>query len=45
MKKNLIYGSIIVIGVGAIAYMYYLTDTANKNTFSSELDDALENLN
>ena len=45
MKKNLIYGSIIVIGVGAIAYMYYLTDSANKKGFSSELDDALENLN
>lgn len=43
MKRKLIYGSIIVVGIGAIAYMYYLTDTANKATFSSDLDRALEN--
>lgn len=31
MKKNIIYGAIIVIGVGAIAYMYNLTDKANES--------------
>lgn len=30
MKNKIIYSSIIVIGVGAIAYMYFLTDKANE---------------
>lgn len=45
MKKKLIYGTIIVAGIGAIAYMYFLSDTANKGNFSKELDEALENQN
>ena len=44
MKKKFIYSAIIVVGVGAIAYMYYLTDTANKSNFSSDVDKALENI-
>lgn len=43
MKKQILYSSIIVIGVGAIAYMYFLSDTANEANFDSELDDALKN--
>lgn len=31
MKNKIIYSSIIVIGIGAIAYMYFLTDKANSD--------------
>ena len=31
MKKNYIYYAIIILGVGAISYMYYLSDFANKS--------------
>lgn len=34
MKNKIIYSSIIVIGVGAIAYMYFLTDKANDDKLS-----------
>ena len=31
MKKNYIYYGIIILGVGAISYMYYLSDFGNKS--------------
>ena len=36
MKKNLIYYGIIIVGVGAISYMYYLSDFGNKNEKKNE---------
>lgn len=43
MKKNILYGAIIVIGVGAIAYMYNMTDKASQSNFDEDLDGALDN--
>lgn len=31
MNKKFLYSVIIVLGVGAIAYMYNLTDSANQD--------------
>ena len=42
MKGKLIYYGIIVLGVGAISYMYYLSDLGGKNTFSEDLDEAIK---
>jgi hypothetical protein len=42
MKGKLIYYGIIVLGVGAISYMYYLSDLGGKKTFSEDLDNALK---
>ena len=30
-RKNIIYYSIIILGVGGISYMYYLSDFSNRN--------------
>ena len=43
MKKNILYGAIIVIGVGAIAYMYNMTDKASKDYFDDDFDEAVSN--
>jgi hypothetical protein len=42
MKGKFIYYSIIVLGVGAISYMYYLSDLGGKKTFSEDLDEAVK---
>lgn len=42
MKGKLIYYGIIVLGVGAISYMYYLSDLGGKKTFSEDLDEAIK---
>jgi hypothetical protein len=42
MKGKLIYYSIIVLGIGAISYMYYLSDLSGKKTFSEDLDEAIK---
>ena len=42
MKCKLIYYVIIVLGVGAISYMYYLSDLGGKKTFSEDLDEAIK---
>lgn len=41
MKGNLIYYAIIVVGVGAIAYMYNLSTVAGDKNFDKELDQAI----
>lgn len=42
MKGNLIYYAIIIVGVGAIAYMYNLSDLGNKNKDKDTIDDLVE---
>lgn len=42
--KQILYSGIIIIGVGAIAYMYYLSDAANKDSFSDEMDEAVKDI-
>jgi len=42
MKGNGVYYAIIILGVGAISYMYYLSDLGGKKTFSEDLDNALK---
>ncbi len=44
MKGNLIYYAIIVVGVGAISYMYYLSDAGSKSSLSADLDAGFESL-
>lgn len=42
MKGNLIYYAIIVVGVGAIAYMYNLSDLGNKNKDKETIDNLVK---
>ena len=42
MKGNLIYYAIIIVGVGAIAYMYNLSDLGNKNKDKDTIDDLVK---
>jgi len=44
MKGNLIYYAIVVVGVGAISYMYYLSDAGSKSSFEDDLDASFERL-
>lgn len=44
-KGKLIYYAIIVVGIGAIAYMYKLSDAGNKKTFSEDIDEAIKENN
>lgn len=39
MKGNLIYYAIIVLGVGAIAYMYNLSNLGSKNKDKNFIND------
>jgi hypothetical protein len=45
MKGKFVYYAIIVLGVGAISYMYYLSDLGGKKTFSDDLDEAIKSNN
>jgi hypothetical protein len=45
MKGKLIYYAIIVAGVGAISYMYFLSDAANKNSDAEVIDELLNENN
>lgn len=42
MKGNFIYYAIIVVGVGAISYMYYMTDMASQKTLSDDIDESIK---
>jgi len=42
MKGKLIYYAIIIVGVGAIAYMYNLSDLGNKNKDKDTIDDLVK---
>lgn len=42
MKGNLINYAIIVVGVGAISYMYYMTDMASQKTLSDDIDASIK---
>ena len=42
MKGKLIYYGIIVMGIGAIAYMYRLSDLGNQETDKKIIDDLLD---
>jgi len=44
MRGKTIYYAIIVLGVGAISYMYYLSDAGSKSSFSDDLDTEFERL-
>ena len=44
-KGKLIYWGIIIVGIGAISYMYFLSDVANKDTDADVIDDILEEQN
>jgi len=45
MKGKFIYYAIIVVGVGAISYMYFLSDAGSKGSFSDDLDASFDKLN
>jgi hypothetical protein len=42
MKGNTIYYAIIILGVGAISYMYYLSDVGGGKNDSDIIDRAIE---
>jgi|TARA_R110000803_G_scaffold86851_1_gene153339 hypothetical protein len=44
-KGKLIYWGIIIVGIGAISYMYFLSDVANKDTDADVIDEILEEQN
>ena len=44
-KGKLIYWGIIIVGIGAISYMYFLSDVANKDTDADVIDELLEEQN
>ena len=44
-KGKLIYWGIIIVGTGAISYMYFLSDVANKDTDADVIDEILEEQN
>jgi hypothetical protein len=44
MGGKTIYYAIIILGVGAISYMYFLSDAGGKATFSEDLDKEFESL-
>lgn len=41
-KEKLIYWAIIIAGVGAISYMYFLSDVANKDSDAEVIDELIE---
>ena len=41
--KNIYYG-IIILGVSAISYMYFLFDAGNKGSFEDDLDKGIDRL-
>lgn len=41
-KGKIIYYAIIIVGVGAIAYMYNLSDLGNKDKDKDTIDDLVE---
>ena len=45
MKGKAIYYAIIVLGIGAISYMYYMTDTANRDTLADDIDASIKEQN
>ena len=45
MGKKIIYYAIISLGLGAISYMYYLSDAGGKDTFDEDLDEVANDLN
>ncbi len=44
-KGKLIYWGIIIVGIGAISYMYFLSDVANKDTDADVIDEIIEEQN
>ena len=42
MKGKAIYYAIIVLGVGAISFMWNYSDKVNEKSFSDDLDRAIE---
>ena len=44
MGGKTIYYAIIILGVGAISYMYFLSDAGSKASLSDDLDAGFESL-
>ena len=44
MGGKTIYYAIIILGVGAISYMYFLSDAGSKVSLSDDLDAGFESL-
>ena len=44
-KGKLIYWGIIIVGIGAMSYMYFLSDVANKDTDADVIDEIIEEQN
>lgn len=44
MGGKTIYYGIIILGVGAISYMYFLSDAGSKASLSDDLDAEFERL-
>ena len=44
MGGKTIYYGIIILGVGAISYMYFLSDAGSKASLSDDLDAGFESL-
>ena len=47
MKGNGIYYAIIILGVGAVSYMYFLSDAGSKSSDAGVIDELVKegNLN
>jgi|TARA_R110000744_G_scaffold361989_1_gene469958 hypothetical protein len=45
VKGKLVYYGIIAVGVGAISYMYFLSDVANKDRDAEVIDELIEENN
>jgi|TARA_B110000908_G_scaffold4865_1_gene6317 hypothetical protein len=44
-KGKFIYYGIIIVGVGAISYMYFLSDAGNKVSDADVIDDLIKDGN
>ena len=44
MKGKGVYYAIIILGVGAISYMYFLSDAGSKASLSDDIDAEFEDL-
>ncbi len=45
MGKKIIYYAIISLGLGAISYMYFLSDAGGRATFDDDIDEIADDLN